>query len=506
MNRARCFQRGRKHMRPSVVTFGAIRRSISTNINTIPLIINGKDVVTNETYEVISPVTGKHVWSFASAAESHVDEAVEKAQEAFPTWSKTKVAHRRDLFLTAADIIERRKRELGDYMHHEIGANEGYQDFILGLSIDGLRDTAGRISGAMQGSMPESNLPGMKAMVLKRPYGVNLGIAPWNAPYHLGLRSVTFALATGNTAILKGSEFTPRCYWGIADVFREAGLPDGVLNLIQHSPAAGPKIINRLVEHPHVRKINFTGSTRVGSIIAATAGKHLKPVLMELGGKASAIVLKDANLELAALQCALGAFLNAGQICMSTERILVDQSIAPEFEQVLKQTVQKLFGSPESTPMLVTAASAKRNRGLVDNAVGHGAEQLKIFDDGYEPTVETHMRPIVMKGIDQKMDLYANESFGPSVSWFTFETEQEAIKLANDTEYGLSASIFTEDLRAAFRVAEEIESGAVHINSMTVHDEYPLPHGGVKQSGFGRFNGYQGLDEFLYYKTVTWME
>ncbi|KFA79357.1 hypothetical protein S40288_03556 [Stachybotrys chartarum IBT 40288] len=505
MNNLRCFQRSYRQRRVLTTGFAAAKRGVSTTA-TVPLIINGKDVVTDETCDVISPITGKHVWSFSSATESHVDEAIENAQKAFPSWSQTKVAHRRDLLLTAADILHRRQPELGEYAHHEIGADKGFQDFIIGLSIDALRDTAGRISGAMQGSLPESNLPGMKAMVLKKPYGVNVGIAPWNAPFNLGLRSVLFALATGNTAILKGSEYTPRCYWAIADVFREAGLPDGCLNLILHSPAVGGKITKRLVEHPHTKKINFTGSTRVGSIIAEMAGKHLKPVLMELGGKASAVVLKDADLELAAQHCAHGAFLNAGQICMSTERILVDQSIASEFEGILTRTIREIFGSPESTPMLVTAASAKRNRGLIANAVENGAKEIKIFNDGYEPTVETHMRPVVLKGIESNMDLYANESFGPSVSFFTFKSEEEAIKLANDTEYGLSASVFTEDLKAGFRVAEQLESGAVHINSMTVHDESPLPHGGVKKSGFGRFNGYQGLDEFLYYKTVTWME
>lgn len=190
---------------------------------------------------------------------------------------------------------------------------------------------------------------------------------------------------------------------------------------------------------------------------------------------------------------------------MSTERILVHTSVANEFKKILQQTVKQLFGTPETTPVLVTAASAERNRRLVDSALSQGAQPL-YGNTELAGTLKTKMSPVVLTNIDENMDLYGTESFGPSVSLFTFETEEEALELANDTEYGLSASIYTEDLRAGFRVAEGIESGAVHINSMTVHDEFALPHGGVKKSGFGRFNGYQGLEEFLYYKTVTWME
>ncbi|KAJ4188729.1 hypothetical protein NW759_016804 [Fusarium solani] len=385
--------------------------------------------------------------------------------------------------------MDRRRAELGEYMHHEIGANKFYQDFILGLTIEGLRDTAGGIAGAMTGAAPES-----------------IHQAPWNAPYNLGLRSVLFALATGNTTILKGSEYTPRCYWAISDVLHEAGLPDGCLNLLFHSPAEAASTIDSLVSQPLVKKINFTGSTRVGRIISATAGKHLKPVLMELGGKASAIVLKDADLEQAARHCVQGAFLNAGQICMSTERIIVHESVASEFQDLLGHAIRKNFGTAHDTPAVVTSASASRNRDLISDAISKGAHQVKIFGDEHAHETETKMRPVVLGNVKKNMDIYSQESFGPSVSLFTFQTEREALDLANDTEYGLTASIFSKDLKAAFDLANSLESGAVHINSMTVHDESSLPHGGVKDSGFGRFNGPQGLDEFLHYKTVTWME
>ncbi|KID95860.1 Aldehyde/histidinol dehydrogenase, partial [Metarhizium majus ARSEF 297] len=482
-----------------------LSRGISTH-RTIPLIINGKDVISKTTFEAISPLTCKKASDCSSASQEHVQTAVAAAQAAFPAWAATKPSYRRDIFLAAADIMTKRREELGEYLNQEIGADQGYQDFIIGLSIEGLKDTAGRIAGACEGWIPESVHEGMKAMVVKRPYGVNVGIAPWNSPYHLGLRSVTFALATGNTAILKGAEFSPRCYWAIADVFRQAGLPAGVLNLLFHRPADAATVTESLIAHPDVKKINFTGSTKVGSILAASAGRHLKPCLMELGGKANAIVLKDADLDKAAVQCAMGAFMNAGQICMSTERILVDASVAREFEPILKRTINDIFGTAGATPTLVTSASAARNRALVEDAVSKGATSLDIYSDELGQMVETRMRPVVLTNVDKSMELYGGESFGPSVSLYSFDSEDEAIELANDTEYGLTASVFTENLGSGFRIAEKLDSGAVHINSMTVHDEYSLPHGGVKKSGWGRFNGHQGLNEFLYCKTVTWMD
>lgn len=197
----------------------------------------------------------------------------------------------------------------------------------------------------------------------------------------------------------------------------------------------------------------------------------------------------------------------AGQICMSTERILVHSSVASKFKVLLNQTISRTFDDTANTPMVITAASAKRNRALVEQAVSKGAKALRGGSEiNPAPDVETRMPPVVLTEMTREMDLYASESFGPSVSLFTFDTEEEAIDLANDTAYGLSASIFTEDLGLALRVADKLESGAVHINSMTVHDEFSLPHGGVKNSGFGRFNGYHGLNEFLYSKTVTWMK
>ncbi|KAF7520538.1 hypothetical protein G7054_g12738 [Neopestalotiopsis clavispora] len=473
----------------------------------IPLIINGKDVITTSSFPVIGPKTNEKIWSASSASVSDAGKAADVASAAFASWADTKPHTRRDLLLRAADIMAKRKEELGYYMEQEIGANAMYEEFIIGLATEHLRDTAGRIAGAVAGTLPESSHEAMRAMVQKKPYGVVLGIAPWNAPYNLGLRSILYPIAAGNTTVLKGSELTPRCYWAIADVLREAGLPDGVLNFVLHKPQDAVAVTNALIAHPAVKKINFTGSSKVGAIIAAEASRHLKPTVMELGGKASAIVLEDADIQNAVKCCAMGAFINAGQICMSTERILIHESIAHKFHEALQEAVAQMFGSPGATPIVVTAASARRNWALVHDAISKGAFALDLRTEATTNTdVETHMGPIVLTNVNKEMDLYGGESFGPSVSVYTFKSIEEAIRLTNDTAYGLTASIFTKDLKTAFQISHKLEVGAVHINSMTVHDENALPHGGVKHSGFGRFNGYQGIEEFLYYKSVTWME
>ena len=285
-------------------------------------------------------------------------------------------------------------------------------------------------------------------------------------------------------------------------MLHEAGLPAGVLNMVVHEPANAAAVTQMIIADPNVKKINFTGSTAVGRIIARLAGEHLKPVLLELGGKAPAIVWEDADLDNAATQCALGAFLNSGQICMSTERILVHKNVRAEFEKKLVGAIDAMYGPATNPPVLITAAAVEKNKKLLRDALNRGASLL-YGDIVAEEATTTRMRPIVITGVSEEMDIYRTESFGPSVSLYEIATEEEALRIANDTEYGLAAAVFTEDLRRGLRFAGEIETGAVHINNMTVHDESALPHGGAKASGYGRFNASQGLNEWVRTKTVT---
>ncbi len=326
--------------------------------------------------------------------------------------------------------------------------------------------------------------------------------APRNAPYIVGMRAVAFPLAAGNTVVFKGSELSPRVLWAICSVFAEAGLLEGALNLVVSDPGHAADVTSTLISHPEVKKINFTGSTAVGRIIARQAGENLKPVLLELGGKAPAIVWEDADLDLAADQCALGSFLNAGQICMSTERILVHKNVRAAFESKFEASVQKFFGSGGDAPILIQERAVEKAKRLVKDAASRGAS-LVGADVDTEETTKTRMRPIIVKDVTADMDIYKTESFGPTVSIIEIGTEEEALRIANDTEYGLSSAVFTEDLRRGLRFARGIETGAVHINNMTVHDESALPHGGVKASGYGRFNA-AGLEEWVRTKTVTY--
>ncbi|KAH7092570.1 aldehyde dehydrogenase domain-containing protein [Paraphoma chrysanthemicola] len=476
----------------------------------VPLLINGKEVTTTTTFPVTSPSSHKEVWKAASASVEEVKTATSAAQAAFPAWSKMKPNAKRAIFMKAADIIDSRAEELGEYMKIETGAEAPFADgFNVPKAAELLRDLGGRMNGIM-GHIPTCDDEGTEALIVKEPLGVVLGIAPWNAPYVLGMRAILYPLAAGNTCILKGSEFCPRTWWAIGDVLTEAGLPAGALNVLFHRPEDAAQVTTALIEAPCVKKINFTGSTAVGRIIASQAGKNLKPVLMELGGKASAIVLDDADLKNAATQCALGAFLHSGQICMSSERVLVHKAIKPQFIEAFKHAVEGIFGGDKPAPVVVAAPAIERNKRLIAEAVKAGASVVHGDHEKDEVHPETNqksatrMRPVIVDNVKKEMDLFYTESFGPSVSVIEIASDDEAVAIANDTDYGLSAAVFSQDLGRALRVAKQIESGAVHINSMTVHDEWSLPHGGAKASGFGRFNGQWGLEEFLRLKTITY--
>lgn len=476
----------------------------------VPFILNGKDVVpssTDRTFPVVNPATGKTVHHYSGAKSADATAAVEAAKAAFPAWRDLPPRDRRDLLLRAAEIMKRRREELSGYLETETGQPRAWADFNLNAAIDFIVDAAGLAAKANQGRAPVTQDPSVGAIVLHEPYGVVVGIAPWNAPYILGTRAILFPLAAGNTVVLKGTELAPRTMWGIASVFVEAGVPPGVVNLVYAAPGPDAAAVTEtLVAHPAVRKINFTGSTAVGRILGRLAGEHLKPLLLELGGKAPAIVWSDADLDLAAEKVALGAFLNSGQICMSTERVIVQRSVRDAFAQKLAGAMAGIFGSSaeeRSAQVLIRPAAVAKAKSLVEDALSKGAVleangdlATTISGDG------GRFRPLILSGITKEMDLFYTESFAPTVGLFEVDTEEEAIALANDTEYGLTSAVFTEDLRRGLRFARAIEAGAVHINNMTVHDESILPHGGMKSSGFGRFDS--DLSEWVQTKTITY--
>ncbi len=469
----------------------------------INLLIDDRDVAasTGATFERRDPITGD-VASRAAAASVADAQAAADAAAAFPAWSKLGPNARRAVLLKAADLLEGRAAEFVNLMATEIGATAGWAQFNVKLAAGMLREAAS-LTTQITGEIVPSDKPGCVSMAVRQPAGVVLGIAPWNAPVILGVRAIATPLACGNTVVLKASEICPGTHHLIGAVLREAGLPAGAINVITNAPENAPEVIEALIAHPAVRRINFTGSTRVGRIIAETAARFLKPVLLELGGKASLVVLDDADLDAAVAASAFGAFMNQGQICMSTERIVVDNIVSDDFVAKLAAKAESLqAGNPRhgnfALGSLVGVEAAERISGLVNDAVSKGA---KLLAGGrVEGTV---MSATVLDHVTPAMRLYSEESFGPVVCVIRATGVEEAVRIANDTEYGLSAAVFGRDITRALDVAHRIDSGICHINGATVHDEAQMPFGGVKASGYGRFGGKAGIHEFTELRWIT---
>lgn len=337
-----------------------------------------------------------------------------------------------------------------------------------------------------------------EALTYRVPFGVCFAAAPWNAAVLLGCRSFAAAIIAGNTVVFKTSELTPATHVLFGQLMKDAGLPDGVLNIIHVSAADAPKHVETIIADPRVRHVNFTGSTRVGSIIGALAGKYIKPVLLELGGKASAIVLEDADLDVAVSNIILGAWMHQGQICMSTEKAIVLAPIYDAFVAKCKQvaTDSGILHSPLGHTI---PAGARKAKDLVEDATGKGASLLLGPHDAIKAN---HMAPCILTGVTEGMSIYHEETFAPVFMILRAADEEEAVRLANDTEYGLSSAIFSRDVAHAIKLGRRIDSGATHINSMTVGDHPQVPHGGMKASGFGRFNSVEGVKSFTQLKVV----
>jgi acyl-CoA reductase-like NAD-dependent aldehyde dehydrogenase len=384
----------------------------------------------------------------------------------------------------------------------ETGATAGWAGFNAMLAAGMLREAAA-ITTQIDGQVIPSDKPGCVTMALRQPAGVVLGIAPWNAPLILGVRALATPLACGNTVVLKASELCPATHRLIGDVLTEAGFPPGVVNVVTNAPADAGPVVDALIAHPAVTRISFTGSTRVGRMIAEAVGRVLKPVLLELGGKAPLIVLDDADLDEAVNAAAFGAFMNQGQICMSTERVIVDNKIADRFIDLFARKAASLpAGDPRGGNVvlgsLIGLDAAERVEALVQDAVAHGAVvRAGGMRDG------TIMDATILDRVTPDMRIYYEESFGPVACLLRAADEGEAIRRANDTEYGLAAAVFTRDISRGLSVARRIRWGICHINGPTVHDEAQMPFGGVKASGYGRFGGRAGIDFFTELRWIT---
>ena len=454
------------------------------------------------TFDRLNPVTSDLATRAAAAAPADCRAACDAAAAAFPAWSETPPSARRAILNKAADVMNARAAEFVDAMMGEVGATRGWAMFNIMLASGMLREAAA-ITTQISGEVIPSDHPSRLCLAVRQAAGVVVGIAPWNAPIILGTRAVAVPLACGNTVVLKASEQCPRTHWLIGSVLREAGLPAGAINVVTNAPTDAPGVVEALIEHPAVRRINFTGSTKVGRIIAGIAAKHLKPVLLELGGKSPMVVLKDADIDDAVAAAGFGAFMNQGQICMSTERIVVVPEIADEFVRKFAEKAKTLkAGDPTEgkTPLgaIVNADAAKHIQDLVDDATSKGAS---VPAGGHG--VGLLMDSTIIDRCTPDMRIYGEESFGPVTTVVRAKDEEDAIRIANDTEYGLSAAVFSKDIARALKVAKRIQSGICHINSSTVQDEAQMPFGGVKSSGIGRFGGKAGIAEFTDLRWIT---
>jgi acyl-CoA reductase-like NAD-dependent aldehyde dehydrogenase len=387
-------------------------------------------------------------------------------------------------------------------MMSEIGATAGWALFNLTLAASMVREAAA-LTTQIRGEIIPSDKPGCLAMAMREPVGVVLGIAPWNAPIILGVRAIAVPLACGNAVVLKASEICPRTHGLIIEAFAEAGFPEGVVQVVTNAPQDAGDIVGALIDAPAVKRINFTGSTTVGRIIATRAAQQLKPCLLELGGKAPFLVLHDADLDEAVKAAAFGAFMNQGQICMSTERIIVVEAVAQAFaDQFAAKVAGMATGDPREgkTPLgaVVDAKTVTHVNALIGDALAKGATLLT----GGQGT-SVLMPATVVDHVTSAMDLYRDESFGPVVAMIRARDEEDAIRIANDSDYGLSAAVFSRDTARALTVARRIKSGICHINGATVHDEAQMPFGGVGASGYGKFGGLQGIDSFTETRWIT---
>jgi acyl-CoA reductase-like NAD-dependent aldehyde dehydrogenase len=448
------------------------------------------------------PIRGDVATRAAAATVADAQAAANAAAAAFPAWSAVGPSERRALLNRAADLLQERTPGFVKSMAVETGAAPMWATFNVRLAASMLREAAA-LTTQIGGEVIPSDKPGLLAMAVRQPAGVCVGIAPWNAPVILGVRAVAMPLACGNTVVLKSAETCPRTHWLIADTLRAAGLPAGVVNVVSNAPADARSVVDALIAHPAVRRVNFTGSTRVGRLVAESCARHLKRVLLELGGKAPLIVLDDADLDAAVAAAAFGAFMNQGQICMSTERLIVHDAVADAFvERLAAKTRTLRAGVPGAEGCVLGAMigrdAAERVRSMIDDAVRKGA--TLVTGGELEGTI---LQPALIDHVTPAMQIYRDESVGPVAGVVRVQSVEEAITVANDNEYGLAASVFGRDVNRALAVARQIDSGICHVNSATVQDEPQMPFGGVKGSGYGRFGGKAGIDEFTELRWLT---
>lgn len=474
------------------------------DIKIIPMIINGEEITSQNVYLVTSPTEPYrilHNVSYLTDFQNTVPKICKIAQQGLEEWAAKSFVEKSAVLTKSIELIQQQRKQLVNG-HLEIGGPNWFSELNVDVLLGQLKEYICQLSQP-EGVVPRTVATDF-AMVLKQPIGPVLSISPWNAPVILCGRSILAPLAAGCSVITKSHEKSPYINYLLVKILLEAGVPSGALQLVNIRLEDNAEFLDVLLATNVIGKVNFTGSTFVGREIAKTCGSHLVPYLLELGGKITSIVEKDANLAKAAGGIIFSAWAHKGQICMSTDKVYVHEDIYDEFKNELLTTAKKMVNNPDySIPQRDTAV-AEKIKHLVNDALAKGAfcifGEAEQFKNG---TGDSSVSPMIFENIDPSMDIHETESFGPLFALYKYSDKDLLIKHLNSQINGLKASVWSSNIISALNIAKKLQVGGVHINGSTLHDELTIPHGGVKLSGSGRFNSSWGIDEFSVVKTIT---
>ena len=463
--------------------------------------IGGKAVPpeTGAYFAVTEPSKDVKLADAADGSVADIDRAVQSAQEAFLSFRHSLPKERERIMCKAAELLERDRKDFMEILVNEIGSPVRKAGFEVEKALTFFRAAAAMARNATGKTIP-SDVPGKFSMSVRAPIGVVASITPFNVPLIKGSRLSCNPIALGNTVVMMPSEEAPILARRLAELYKEAGLPDGVFNVVSGD---GYKIGDALTTHPLVKMVTFTGSCRVGKHIQELCGKSGKRTTLELGGKSPLVVMEDADMEAAIPGGIQSIFMYQGQVCMGASRIYVQRGIFDEFVNKFSAVAGKLgMGDlwDENTVIgpIISERQRARVRRHIEDAKKKGATVVTGGDwEG------NRCRPTVLTGVTPAMDVCAEETFGPVVSIYPFDSLDEAIERSNDSIFGLSAAIYTRSIHAAMRFALEVESGMVHINGSSLHDEPAVPFGGTKDSGFGREGTEEDIEAMTEWKWIT---
>ncbi len=454
------------------------------------------------TFPSFNPFDSSVFAEVSAGGRAEAEAAVAAANAAFPAWAAMLPRDRQRLFFKAADIIEVRTDALVSLLARETGTGNAFARFQLRWASDLLRQ-AGGWGYRPVGEVLRSDTPDRFAMATRKPLGVVAGFSPWNGAFSLAWRTVVLPMAFGNTVVLKPSEEAPiSAGLVLAEIFEEAGLPAGVLNVVTHAAGEAGPIADVFFESPAVRSINFTGSSKTGRMLAERAGRALKRIVLELGGYNPTVVLDDADLDHAVDATVFGSFFHQGQICMNTRKIIVERPIYDDFlRKMIARTNSLIKGDPTDSKTvigpLINATAMDAVKRTVGEAVSKGATVLAggTFDGPiYHPTI--------LAGVPQDATIATEETFGPVVIIEAADSAEEALERALATRYGLCASLMTGNRNRGLNLAQKFDCGMIHVNGPSMVGEPALPNGGVKDSGWGR-SGYYAIEDFTEIRLTT---